>query len=309
MTINGILPALLAAYDADGAVSPVRTATLVSRLNATGVDGYFVSGTSGEYYLLSVAERLQLLETVAAHAGDRQVVLQVAASDQRDVRELARRAADHGATAISASIPLYYTYGDASLAGYFRDVRDCSDLPLLGYTIPGFTGRVLGADLISSLAADGTLQGLKYTSSDLAVLARLRAGTPADFSLLLGSDDLLVAALSHGANGGIGATFNLAPRLYVELYQAFRVGDLSEARRLQELAVHLLESLSTGEVYPTLKSAMRSRGVDIGQSRFPMAQHGADEDDRVARALAAVEGLEHYLIGEPLRGARSAMTG
>lgn len=296
MTISGILPALLTAYDAEGAISRDRTAMLVSKLVDADVDGFFVSGTSGEYYLLDTAERLELLETVATHAGDRHVVMQVAASDQRDVRELARRAADHGATAISASIPLYYTYRDDSLAEYFRDIRSCSELPLLGYTIPGFTGRVLGTDLLTGLAAEGVLDGLKYTSSDLAVLARLRASTPADFSLLLGSDDLLVAALSHGADGGIGATFNIAPRLYVDLHRAFTTGDLVEARRLQELAIGLLGALAGGEVYPTLKSGMRACGVDVGQSRAPMAQHTAEQDAHVAAALAAVDGLEDYLI-------------
>ncbi|QNN82530.1 dihydrodipicolinate synthase family protein [Brachybacterium sp. Z12] len=296
MTISGILPALLTAYDDEGSISLDRTSMLVSKLVDTGVDGFFVSGTSGEYYLLSTAERLELLETVAAHAGDRHVVMQVAASDQRDVREMARRAADHGATAISASIPLYYTYSDESLVDYFRDIRSCSELPLIGYTIPGFTGRVLSADLLTGLAAEGTLAGLKYTSSDLAVLARVRAGTPEGFSLLLGSDDLLVAALSHGADGGIGATFNIAPRLYVDLHRAFREGDLAEARRLQELAVALLGALAQGEVYPTLKSGMRARGVDIGQSRAPMAQHTPEQDAQVAGALAAVDGLEGYLI-------------
>src|SRR5699024_5646514 len=164
-----MLPALLTAYDDAGQVSTERTTSLVSALNEAGVDGYFVTGTSGEYYLLSAAERLRILQAVASAAGDRHIVFQVAASDQREVREL----------------------------------------PLLGYTIPGFTGRVLGTELLASLAADGTLAGLKYTSSDLAILARLRAATPDSFSLLLGSDDLLVAALSLGADGGIGGTFNL----------------------------------------------------------------------------------------------------
>ena len=297
MTITGMLPALLTAYDKVGEVSTQRTSALVAALKAAGVDGYFVTGTSGEYYLLSPAERLLILETVAAGAGDAQVVFQVAASDQREVRELARQAREHGATAISASIPIYYGYSDESLARYFRDVREASDLPLLGYTIPGFTGRVLGAELLTTLAAEGTLQGLKYTSSDLAILAQLRAATPEDFSLLLGSDDLLVAAMSLGASGGIGATFNLAPRLYVELHRAHRAGDLAEARRLQELAVGMLGALSAGEVYPMLKSAMRVRGLDVGQSRFPMAQHSPADDQRVADALAAVQGLEEYLIG------------
>lgn len=297
MTITGMLPALLTAYDKVGEVSTQRTSALVAALKAAGVDGYFVTGTSGEYYLLSPAERLLILETVAAGAGDAQVVFQVAASDQREVRELARQAREHGATAISASIPIYYGYSDESLARYFRDVREASDLPLLGYTIPGFTGRVLGTELLTTLAAEGTLQGLKYTSSDLAILAQLRAATPEDFSLLLGSDDLLVAAMSLGASGGIGATFNLAPRLYVELHRAHRAGDLAEARRLQELAVGMLGALSAGEVYPMLKSAMRVRGLDVGQSRFPMAQHSPADDQRVADALAAVQGLEEYLIG------------
>lgn len=297
MTITGMLPALLTAYEDDAEVSTARTGALVEALNDAGVDGYFVTGTSGEYYLLSSAERLRILETVAGAAGQRQVVFQVAASDQREVRELARRAGDHGATAISASVPLYYGYSDASLAAYFRDVREASELPLLGYAIPGFTGRVLSTELLTSLAADGTLAGLKYTSSDLAILAQLRAATPDSFSLLLGSDDLLVAALSLGANGGIGGTFNLAPRLYVELYRAQQDGDLAQARRLQELAVGLLGALSGGETYPTLKSALRVRGMEVGQSRFPMAQHDATDDQRVAAALAEVEGLEQYLIG------------
>src|SRR5690625_3213765 len=292
-----MLPALLTAYDQAGEVSTQRTSALVAALQAAGFDGYFVTGTSGEYYLLSPAERLLILETVAAGAGEAQVVFQVAASDQREVRQLARQARDHGATAISASIPIYYGYSDESLARYFRDVREASDLPLRGYAIPGSTGRVMGAELLTTLAAEGTLQGLKYTSSDLAILAQLRAGAPEDFSLLLGSDDLLVAAMSLGASGGIGATFNLAPRLYVELYRAHRAGDLAEARRLQELAVGMLGALADGEVYPMLKSAMRVRGLDVGQSRFPMAQHGPADDQRVAAALDAIEGLEAYLIG------------
>ena len=46
---------------------------------------------------------------------------------------------------------------------------------------------VLGVDLLTGLAAEGVLDGLKYTSSDLAVLARLRASTPAEGCPTFGS--------------------------------------------------------------------------------------------------------------------------
>lgn len=300
MTIAGILPALLTAYDDAAEVSPQRTRALLERLNAVGVDGYFVTGTSGEYYLLSPEERLHVLETAAGSAEGRHVIFQVASSDQRDVRELARQAADHGATAVAASIPIYYGYGDDSLAAYYRDIREATELPLLAYTIPSFTGRVLGVDLLAELAEEGVLQGVKYTSSDLAVLARLRARTrtsaTSDFSILLGSDDLLVAAMAQGADGGIGATFNLAPALYVALHRAITGGEHARAQQLQELAIGMLDALAQGEVYPVLKSALRSRGMDIGQARRPMAQHDAAEDARVAAALARVDGLEEFLL-------------
>src|SRR5690625_7481452 len=107
-----MLPALLTAYDDAGQVSTERTTSLVSALNEAGADGYFVTGTSGEYYLLSAAERLRILQAVASAAGDRHIAFQVGASAQPEVRELARPASAHGAPAISASRPSYYGASD-----------------------------------------------------------------------------------------------------------------------------------------------------------------------------------------------------
>src|SRR5690625_7016987 len=69
VTITGMLPALLTAYDDAGQVSTERTTSLVSALNEAGVDGYFVTGTSGEYYLLSAAAQVVL----ARGAGDEEI--------------------------------------------------------------------------------------------------------------------------------------------------------------------------------------------------------------------------------------------
>lgn len=296
MSLTGIFPALITPYDQDGAVSSTLTQRLVSTLNAEGADGYFVSGSSAECYLLSTAERMEILEATVRAAEGRPVIFHVAATDHRSTLEHAQLAADAGATAVCANIPTYFTYSDESLANYFRGVREHTELPLLAYYIPSQTGRLLTADFFLALAEDDTLQGLKYTSSDLGILSRIRAERPDTFTVLAGSDDTLLGSLAHGADGGIGSSYNLICGVYAGLFRAFRNGDLEEARRLQSVSVALLEEMGGWEFISFLKSVLRSRGLDTGQARSPMSAIPTELDDALTKRLQAKPELDPYLI-------------
>lgn len=169
MTFQGIIPALITPYDSDGEVSVPVLQSLVRTFNAEGADGYFVTGSSAECYLLDAAEQLRILEATVEAADGSPALFHMAATDHRDTLELARRAADAGADGISANIPTYFAYTDDSLATYFRSIREQTDLPLLAYYIPGQTGRRLSADFFLELASEGVLQG--------SSTARSRTGT------------------------------------------------------------------------------------------------------------------------------------
>lgn len=296
MSLTGIFPALITPYDADGAVSPAINRRLVSTLNAEGADGYFVSGSSAECYLLDTRERMEILEATVEAAEGRPVIFHVAATDHRSTLEHARRAADAGASAVCANIPTFFTYSDQSLAAYYRDIREHTELPLLAYYIPSQTGRLLTADFFLDLAADNTLQGMKYTSSDLGILSRIRAARPDSFTILAGSDDTLLGSLAHGANGGIGSSYNLICGVYAGIYRAFGAGDLEEARRLQSVSIAVLEEMGGWEFISFLKSVLRSRGLDTGQARTPMSPIPTELDDQLAGKLAAKTQLEPYMI-------------
>lgn len=296
MTFQGIIPALVTPYDSAGEVSLPLLQRLVRTLNAEGADGYFVTGSSAECYLLDTAERLRILEATVEAADGRPALFHMAASDHRDTLELARRAADAGATSISANIPTYFTYTAESLATYFRDIREQTDLPLLAYYIPGQTGRKLPADFFLELAEQDVLHGMKYTSADLSVMARVRAERPDDFAILSGADDALLGSLAQGADGGIGSTYNVICRVFAELYAAFRAGDLAEATRFQHLVMPVWNRMDGWEFIPFLKAVLRGRGLDVGQARKPMAQIPAETDQALAEALGGVPELEPYLI-------------
>jgi N-acetylneuraminate lyase len=296
MTIQGILPALVTPYDADGEVDTSTAAMLVRTLNERGTDGYFVAGTNGEYYLLSAGERERLLETVAGAAGDRTVIAQVAATDHRDVLRLTRGAADLGADAVCANIPLYFDYTDASLMAYFRELREHTDLPLLAYYIPGFTGRRIDPEILLELAREGTLQGMKYTSTDMGPLSRLLTGRPDGFSVLVGADDVLLGALALGADGGIGGSYNLISPLYAQMLTDIRADRLAHATSLQDTAAEFLHLMDGWESISFIKSALRGRGVDVGQARAPMSPIDAATDARVTAQLDGLEDLAPYLL-------------
>lgn len=299
MNITGILPALITPYDREGRPSASLTTRLVTALNEQGASGYFASGSSAECYLLSTTERLDVLDATISAADGRPVIFHVAATDHRSTLEHTREAARHGAAAICANIPTYFTYSDESLAAYFRDIREHTDLPLLAYYIPSQTNRLLTADFFLDLAQDGTLQGMKYTSSDLGILARIRAAGPVDFTVLAGSDDTLLGALAQGADGGIGSSYNLICSAYVGIFDAFGRGDLEEARRLQSIAVSLLRTMDGWEFISYLKSVLRSRGLDAGQARSPMSPISSDHDDALRTALDSIPDLEEHLITVP----------
>jgi 4-hydroxy-tetrahydrodipicolinate synthase len=61
MLRRGVYPALITFYDAHERVDPEATAAHAARLMDAGVDGLVVSGSTGEFHLLSLDERRALL--------------------------------------------------------------------------------------------------------------------------------------------------------------------------------------------------------------------------------------------------------
>jgi len=77
--------------------------------------------------------------------------------------------------------------------------------------------------------------------------------------------------LALGAEGGILAAANLAPRAYKALLTHFQEGRLAEAQALQRRLYPLGDLLSRGGV-PLLKQALRHLGLPAGYPRPPYPQ-------------------------------------
>ena len=130
------------------------------------------------------------------------------------------------------------------------------------------------------------LAGIKFTNPDLVSYRRSLDAAAGRFDLPWGVDEALLGGLATGARGGVGSTYNWAPRLYVDLMSAFNRGDLAEARRLQSISIAMIDAIARTGFMGTAKALMGRLGVAVGPARAPLGNPTAVQVDAVMARLA-----------------------
>lgn len=285
--MRGISPALLTAYDEHGSFDVGRSNALIDQLIDDGVDGLFIGGSTGESFLQGVDERMKVLESAAGHvAGRIGLIAHVGALDTPTTLRLAEFAATLQISAISAVTPIYYALTPQAHADYYRSLAATCDLPLIAYHIPGRSGVDLPTDWFLELAAEGVIQGVKYTSTDLYQLIEIRRSAPEGFLVYNGSDEVLLGGLALGADGGIGSTYNAIPGVYRAIWDAFQAGDLASARAHQDDANRFIHEMNNYNFLAFLRQVLEIRGLRMGSSRRPLPSLTSEQSDLIAARVA-----------------------
>ena len=146
------------------------------------------------------------------------------------------------------------------------------ELPFYYYHIPTLTGSKI--DMVDFMHR-GTkripnLVGLKYTDATLHEFQQCLELDNSRFDVVWGFDEMLLGALATGATAAIGSTYNIAPKLYRNIIEAFQSGDLNQARRLQSQSVNMIRVIGKYPFHPAMKSVLKMKGFDLGGCRLPM---------------------------------------
>ncbi len=292
--LRGIYPALPTPMRADGAVNYAGLEQLVDFEIAQGIDGLYVGGSTAESFLLTEEERMKIAETALRRAdGKVKVIVHTGAGGTDAAIRLSRHAGAHGADAISSVPPIYFKYTTEEIIGYYRDLIEASEMPLVVYNIPAFTGINMTQGSARELFKHPQVVALKHTNTNMYELERILAHNQ-NLVALNGYDEAFLSGLSMGATGMIGSTVNFMARKFIALRDAFNAGRNTEAFQLQREANEIIETLVEVGVFNAVKYAMELRGVDCGQCRGPFKPL-TDADKQKVQAI-----LEKNL-GEPLR--------
>jgi N-acetylneuraminate lyase len=79
-----------------------------------------------------------------------------------------------------------------------------------------------------------------------------------------GYDEVLVAGLLMGADGGIGTFYNVMPHLFVHVYHCALLGDWEGARAVQDQINTVIRIALQFPCFPAIKEMLRWRGIECG---------------------------------------------
>lgn len=287
--MRGVFAALATPLGENGQLDRSGLERLVARIVAGGADGLSPAGSTGEGAHLSAQQRVELTTQVRALVPAAMPV--ITGAPLRDVdageRYLADLA-DAGASAALVSLQAAYPLGAADVARVYHRLAERAPLPIMLYNIPVFTRIVIPPSLVGELAQHPNVLGIKDSSGDIAYLQDVIYATEgAQFSVLTGTDNVLLASLALGAHGTLAASVNLVPELAVGICRAFASGDLTAARGMQQRLTRVVRACGRGAPPAGWKAALAIAGVCAGTMVAPASP--LPDPDRTALAAELAE--------------------
>ena len=288
---QGIIPAFYACYDAQGAISPAAVREMTRWLMDQGVRGLYVGGSSGECIYHSKEERKTVLENVMAEAKGRiTVIAHIACNNTADSCELAAHAESLGVDAIAAIPPIYFKLPPHAIAKYWNDMSAAApNTDFIIYNIPQLAGVSLTVPLLKEMLKNPRVIGVKNSSMPTQDIQMWIDEGAIVFN---GPDEQLISGLVMGATGGIGGTYSVMPRLYVELYRCVKEGRMDKALDIQNDCCRIIYKLCSGHgnMYAMIKETLRRMGCpDCGSVRAPLAELAPSDSPIVDECVAMIQ--------------------
>ena len=291
--LRGIIPPLATPLTDRDQLDHAGLERLIEHVLAGGVHGLFLLGTTGEAPGLSHRLRCELVELACAQAASRvPVLVGITDTSFTESVEMAEHSADAGAHAVVLAPPYYFPAAQSDLIGYLARMAAAVPLPLLLYNMPSHTKVHFELDTVARALELPNVVGLKDSSGQMIYFHKVRrlvAARP-DFALLMGPEELMAEAVLFGAHGGVCGGANLAPRLYVDLYEAAARGDLVRVRALEERVLQLAQSLygighAGSAVVKGIKTALACLEICGDFMAEPFERFSAAERERVTQCV------------------------
>ncbi len=285
---KGVIPAVLSVFDSEENFDEQGTRELIRHLLSYDIGGLYLTGSTGETFLMTSEERMRQVEIVMEEVGSKvPVVVHVGAMSTRESIRLAKHAEAMGAAGISSVPPFYFKYNADQIFGFYKDVAESTSLPMIVYNIP--LAGMMTVDQIIRLSTIENVKGVKYTGTALFEVQQIKEGCKEGFLVYGGCDELGSSNISLGVDGVIGSFYNVIPDLYVRIWKAVIASDMPKAVALQAKAVHVIfAGLGSGSMMACMKVWLRAAGISAGWSRRPFSNFTEEEEKALVAKLVAI---------------------
>jgi 4-hydroxy-2-oxoglutarate aldolase len=275
-------------------VATERLKANLARWHQAPLAGYVVLGSTGEFPLLTEAERDAVLAAAReAIPRDRAMIAGTGHNATQVTIQQTRRAADLGADAAIVITPHYFTRPfaqGATQVRHYLTVAEASPIPIVIDNVPLNTGINLEPETVARIAEHSNVCGIKDSSGNIPQAAQIMHLTPKTFHVLVGAAAALVPAMAIGASGGVLALASIAARELCDVYGLVRQGRWEEAKEVAARIMLVDRGVPGRYGIGGLKAALDLLGFYGGPCRPPLATPGADAIEEIKDVLA-VAGL------------------
>ena len=196
---------------------------VLSQQLMTGVEGFVVSGTTGESPNLRPSEIIEIFKRVqAVVSGQVPILLGTGSNSTEKTIELTQKAESLGADGALVVCPYYNKPPQRGLFSHFLKVAESVELPIVLYNVPSRT--------VISLEAE--------TVGNLGLARAIAERSEPEFTLISGDDDSCIDFIFQGGSGVISVASHVIPKEMVRLTKMAREKDrtaLAEYQRYRNL--------------------------------------------------------------------------
>jgi len=286
--LKGLYVPLVTPFHADESIDFDGYKKVIDYVIENGMDGVLVGGSTGEYHMMSLEERKELIKRgCEIVAGRVPVIAGTGESTAKATIELTNFAADCGAKWALVLPPYYQQTTEEGIYEFFEEVAAGSRIGIVIYHTPGATNVELSPQLIRRLAQIDGIASVKETIDETHTSQSymLTYDIP-EFCIMEANEPLLLPSYAIGIDAAFSIIFNLIPREMRAMYDlVFKKNDIAAARELNKKLAPIC-SMMEEEPYPgPVKAGLDAIGLPGGIVRKPLVQPSDDLRQRMRAEL------------------------
>lgn len=251
-----------------------------------GIAGLVLFGSTGEGNLLSIPEKIEMIEAIRRDPHALPLVFGAGGVDTRGVAAAIRRLDKYAPAGYLVPPPYYLCPSQQGILWHYRQIAWATERPIILYNIPKRAGVSMTVETMESLALLPNLRAVKECNP--AALMALNAR--GHLEPLCGEDLALPDHFLAGGRGAIPAAAHLFPERFVEVMQLARDGHAEAARELFEPLRGLVRLLFAEPNPAPIKRALALQGLIADELRLPMTSASRELTPRLQRAMSVVQG-------------------
>ena len=218
--IRGIYAAGLSLLDENLALDVKKTIKHAENLIENGCHGVAIFGSTGQAQLLSVSEKISLLNDLSKSKYKDNYLIGTGLNSLNETINLISISKSLGFKSFLIMPPAYYKYGDDEVLNFYSRVIDANkDIQIVLYNFEKLCGYKFSPECVRRLVKQYPSQivGLKDSSYNLFEILKIE-----NFSMMPGSESKLLKGLKLGCSGIITATCNVTSKLARKVYDDFQ---------------------------------------------------------------------------------------